>query len=120
MVYEPTVPTIIFISLFLIAYLVFLVRKAVGALIDLYDLVMLSAVAIFPALFVFFPKLMVRFTGLFGVKFPFLVLFGGLLLIVFLYLYRLIIKINDLTNRNSRLTQEVSLLIAKNKEMGHG
>lgn len=110
MEYHPTVQTIVFVSLFLVLYLVILLKNAIRSTIDFYDLLMLSSVAIVPSVFVFFPSLAGYLAHLAGVEFPFVLLFGGLFLIVFVYLYRLVIEINHHHGRITVLIQELSLL----------
>lgn len=116
MTYQPTIQTTIFVSFFLIVYLIYLIRKAVKNDIDLYDLLLLSTVAIVPAIFVFFPNLGVKIALLIGVGFGFFILFGLLFLIIFIYLYRLVLR----SNRNHKmivlLIQEISLLKETLKE----
>ena len=110
MIYQPTHQTIIFITLFLVLYLFFIIRKTVKNDIDLYDLLLLSTVAIIPAIFVFFPKIVASLVLLIGIGFGLSMLFGLLFLIIFIYLYRLVLK----SNRNHKmivlLIQEISLL----------
>ncbi len=116
MTYHPTPQTIIFVSFFLVTYLIYLIRKAVKNDIDLYDLLLLSTVAIVPALSVFFPNVAIKLASLIGVGFGFLILFGLLFLIIFIYLYRLVLR----SNRNHRmivlLIQEISLLKEASKK----
>jgi hypothetical protein len=111
--YHPTLPTLVFVTLFLLGYVVYLVRSTVRHSIDLYDFAMLASVAVVPAVFVFFPGLMVWATRMVGVEFPFLLLFGGLFLIVFLYLHRIVGKLNQHERTITLLTQELSLLRAQ-------
>ena len=110
MVQLPTIQTTIFISLFLIGYLFWLLRNAARDTIDLYDLILLVSVAIAPSVFVFFPELAGNLAKFFGVLFPFVVLFGLLFFIVFVYLYRLVKKTNDHKSSINILTQELSIL----------
>ncbi len=112
--YQPTsLQTIIFLSLFLIGYLFVLLKNAHKYKIDLYDLLLLLTVAVIPSIFAFFPKFSQQLAQLFGVLFPFVVLFGALFFIVFVYLYRLVIKINSQNQNIIMLTQELSLLRQK-------
>jgi hypothetical protein len=70
-------------------------------------------VAMIPAVFVFFPKFVSKLADVVGIEFPFLLLFGGLFFIVFIYLYRLVIKVNFIQTRNVTLVQEIGLLRAQ-------
>lgn len=107
---SPSLHTMIFIAIFLVAYIGYLLRNTVRNQLDLHDLLLLSSVAIVPALFVFFSDAAYFFAGLLGVAFPFLILFGALFFLVFICLYRLVRKVNTLTQRNTSLIQEISLL----------
>jgi hypothetical protein len=106
----PTIQTTIFLSLFLVFYLLILLKNAIINKIDLYDLFLLSAVGVIPAFFIYFPDLTSRLAVFVGVKFPFLLIFGSLFFIVFIYLIRLVIKMNHMAKMNILLTQEVGLL----------
>ncbi len=110
MVQSPTIQTTIFISLFLIGYLFGLLRNAAKYTIDLYDLILLVSVAIVPSVFVFFPEFTDNLTKFLGVLFPFVVLFGLLFFITFVYLFRLVIKTNNHKYSINILTQELSIL----------
>ncbi len=114
----PTIQTTIFVSLFLVIYLIYLMRKAIKNDIDLYDLLLLSTVAIIPTIFVFFPKLVIKFASLIGVGIPFVILFGILFLIIFIALYQLILRVNHNHKMIVLLIQELSLLkgISRRKE----
>lgn len=102
--------TYIVIGLFALAYLVFLARKTARQQLDLYDFVMLSTVAVVPASFVFQPGLAYWLAELAGVTFPFVIMFGALFLILFLFVYRMTAKMHRLERDNLLLIQEVSLL----------
>jgi hypothetical protein len=110
MEYHPTVHTVVFVSLFLVIYLFVIIRTAAKNSIDLYDLLLLSAVAIVPSFFVYFPGMAVRLARLVGVEFPFVLLFGFLFFVVFVYLYRVVIRLTHDNQRLSVLVQELSLL----------
>lgn len=110
MEYHPNIQTVIFISIFLLVYLFILIRNAIRNVIDLYDLLLLATVAIIPAIFVFSPGFVSTLSQLLGVAFPLTILFGTLFIIVFIYLYRIIIKINSSNKREVALIQELGLL----------
>lgn len=109
--FVPSLPTLLLVGLFAVLYLVFLVRKTMRGLLDLYDLLMLSMVALAPALFVFFPGVSDWVAQVTGVAFPFVVMFGMLFVIVFLIVHRLTVKLHRLESVNRRLVQEISILI---------
>lgn len=102
--------TYLLIALFALAYLVFIARKTARQQLDLYDFVMLSMVAVVPATFTFWPNTAYWLANLAGVAFPFVIMFGALFLILFLFVHRLTIKVHKLERDNHLLIQEVSLL----------
>jgi len=105
-----SINTYLFIAFFVVAYLIFVIRKTARQQMDLYDFVMLSMVAVIPAVFTFLPNFADWVASLFGVAFPFIVMFGALFLILFLFVHRLTIKVHTLERDNRLLIQEVSLL----------
>lgn len=102
--------TIGLILLFAVAYLVIILRKTGRSQLDLYDLVMLSTVATLPILFAVFPGFNYYISVFTGVKFPFVVLFGLLLAVIFLFINRLTARLHKLEHDNRLLVQELSLL----------
>ena len=71
---------------------------------------MLSAVALVPAFFVLFPSITHSLTDMMGVAFPFVMLFGILLAVLFIFIHRLTAKLHRLEQDNYLLVQELSLL----------
>ncbi|MBF0289398.1 MAG: DUF2304 domain-containing protein [SAR324 cluster bacterium] len=110
MEYQPTLQTVIFLSLFIVIYLFVLMRNTIRNAIDLYDFLLLSAVAIIPLFYILTPKWVVFLAKFIGVSFSFLILFGSLFVITFVYLYRLNIKLNQQNQKIILLVQEVGLL----------
>jgi len=102
--------TIILIALFAVVYLTLILRKTARAQLDLYDLAMLSAVAVIPVIFAIIPGFDAFVARVTGVTFPFVVLFGVLLGIVFLFIHRLTVRLHTLENDRRLLVQELSLL----------
>lgn len=102
--------TYIFIAIFAVGYMAFIAAKTARRQLDLYDLVMLSTVAIIPGLFVAFPRLSEWLAGVVGVEFPFVVMFGMLFAILFIFIHRLTVKIHRLELDSRLLVQELSLL----------
>lgn len=98
------------ILLFAVLYMFHVFRKTGKRQIDLYDLFMLSAVALVPAFFVLFPSATQALTDLIGVAFPFVLLFGILLAVLFVFIHRLTTKVHRLEHDNYLLVQELSLL----------
>lgn len=112
MPYQPTQATTVVLVGFMVVYLAVLVRHAGRDRIDLYDLILLSTVGLVPASFVLFPGPTSRLAAWAGVSFPFLILFGFLLLVAFVYLYRLTVKIKALELKQARLVQDLALALA--------
>ncbi len=111
--FSPTIATMLTIGSFAVIYLLFLARKTIHNTLDLYDFILLSMVAVVPAVFVFFPGLAQWLGDLAGVAFPFVVMFGGLFVIIFILLHRLTVNIYQLQKRSRHLVQEISLLRQK-------
>lgn len=105
-----SIKTIALIVIFACGYMFLIIRKTAKSKLDLYDLVMLSAVAIVPSVFAIFPKFTIWLTNITGVGFPFVVMFGILLAILFLFIHRLTTKIHQLESDSRLLLQELSLL----------
>lgn len=104
-----TTKTLILITTFAIGYMFFIVRKTARRQLDLYDLVMLSAVAIIPSAFVIFPQFAFWLAAIVGVEFPFVVMFGLLIAVLFIFIHRLTVKIHRLESDTRLLVQELSL-----------
>lgn len=107
--------TVAIISLFALWYLYFTARETARQQLDIYDLLMLSAVAIIPAAFVLFPSFAEHVSRVAGVAFPFVIMFGALFAILFIFVHRLTAKIHRLENDCRLLIQEVSLLKAQQR-----
>jgi hypothetical protein len=105
-----SIKTIIIVTLFASGYMFFIIRKTARDQLDLYDLVMLCAVAIIPTAFTIFPQFANLLAVITGVLFPFVVMFGILLAILFVFIHRLTVKIHRLESDSRLLLQELSLL----------
>ena len=110
MEFHPTFQTIIFLSFFIVIYLFVLLRNTIKNALDLYDFLLLSSVAIIPLFYILTPEFVVFLARLTGVSFSFLLLFGSLFVITFVYLYRVNLKLNEQHQKIILLTQEVGLL----------
>jgi hypothetical protein len=106
--------TVVIVAAFACWYLYFTARETARHKLDIYDLIMLSMVAIIPLAFVLFPGLALRVADVAGVGFPFVVMFGMLFGVLFIFIHRLTAKIHRLENDNRMLIQEVSILKASN------
>ncbi len=74
---------------------------------------MLSAVAIIPSAFVLLPIFAEWIAKISGVAFPFVIMFGLLFAILFIFIHRLTAKMHRLEYDNRLLIQEVSIMKSK-------
>jgi hypothetical protein len=111
----PNTATVLVISAFAVVYMLVLLRKTLQGKFDLYDFLMLSMVAIIPAGFALFPRLTYWLTQLSGVDFPFVLMFGVLFLVVFVFLHNMTARLHKLERQNGALIQEQSLLLLELK-----
>jgi len=102
--------TVIVVSIFALCYLYFAIRETARQQLDIYDLIMLSAVAIIPWAFVLFPLFAEWTASVSGVAFPFVIMFGLLFAILFTFIHRLTVKIHRLESNNRLLIQELSIM----------
>jgi hypothetical protein len=102
--------TSLFIAIFAVIYTVIIARKTARHQLDIYDLAMLSMVVIIPGIFAAFPQITYWISGLAGVEFPFILMFGMLIAILFIFIHRLTVKIHRLESDCRLLVQELSLL----------
>ena len=105
-----TLQTLITVAIFAFGYMFFMIRKTARRQLDIYDLIMLSTVAIVPGVFVAFPKVAYWIAKIAGVEFPFVVMFGILFAFLFFFVHRLTVKLHRLESDNRLLIQEISLL----------
>jgi hypothetical protein len=108
--HTPTLQTLIVVIVFALGYLFFIIRKAARQQLDIYDQVMLSTVAIVPALFAASPEIANWLAEFVGVLFPFVVMFGMLFAILFIFVHRLTVKLHRLESDSRLLIQEISIL----------
>ena len=106
----PTMHTVVVIVVFSIVYLLIVLRRTLRGEFDLYDLIMLSMVAIVPFIFVVFPSLANYASRVTGVVFPFIIMFATLFLVVFVFMHRVTARLHKLERQNCTLLQELSLL----------
>jgi hypothetical protein len=105
-----SIKTVILITFFMGVYMFFIIRKTARRQLDLYDLIMLSTVALIPGAFAVFPQFADWVADITGVGFPFVVMFGMLFAILFIFIHRLTVKIHRLEAESRLLLQELSLL----------
>ena len=110
--------TVLIIMVFVFVYLSVLFRKTVKGAIDLYDFFMLSTVAILPAILALFPNFTFTISQWIGVGLPFVVIFGGLFLVIFVFLHRITEKVHLLEKRTRLLVQENALLRQQTEQGG--
>jgi hypothetical protein len=116
----PSAVTVAIISGFALVYMLVLLRRTLQGKFDLYDFLVLSMVAILPAGFALFPRLAYLVSHLTGVVFPFVVMFGALFLVAFVFMHNITERLHKLERQNWALLQEQSLLALelKRKESG--
>lgn len=107
---EINIKTTVIVLLFAGWYIYFVVRKAALHKIDFYDVMMLSTVAVIPAFFVVFPDVTYVLAKITGVAYPFVIMFGMLLALLFIFIHRLTRRLHYIENNNRLLFQEISLL----------
>ena len=107
---SPSIQTLGLIAIFALLYLFAIFRKTAHRKLDLYDLFMLSMVAVIPAFFVFLPSAATMLADLTGVAFPFVIMFGALFAILFIFVHRLTSKMHKVENDSRLLIQEISML----------
>jgi hypothetical protein len=106
----PSTETVVFVLGFGIVYMLTVLRKTLRGKFDLYDFFMLSMVAIVPVGFTLFPGLAARISHATGVAFPFVVMFGSLFLVIFVFMHRMTARLHKLEHQNCALVQELGLL----------
>jgi hypothetical protein len=108
--FQPNPQTVLVIAAFCLVYLAFLLRRTVAGRLDLYDFLSLSAVAVVPTAFVFFPSFAQAVGTLVGVEFSFVAMFGGLFVVLFMSIHKLTINVHELEVQNRELIQAMALL----------
>lgn len=98
------------IIVFTVIYFVIVLRKSAKYEIEFYDLVLLCSLAILPATMILLPKLFEYLSFMMNVKYPFVILFSLLLLLVFVILTRVLISIKKIRKENIFLIQRLSML----------
>lgn len=104
------IKTLVLILVFAFGYVAFILKKMADSKLDLYDFVMLSAVALIPAVFVIFPHITNLLSLVVGVEFPFVVMFGMIFFFIFIFVYRITVKLHGLESEVRKLVQEVGIL----------
>lgn len=102
--------TLFVVGFFSLGYVLLIASKTARQQVDIYDLVMLSSIAIIPAIVVFFPNAALWLAKITGVKFPFVTMFGLLIGILFIFAHRLTIKLHKVEEDTRLLIQEISIL----------
>ena len=103
--------SLLFVTGFCLLYIFVLFWNAVSKHLSLIDFLMLSAVALLPVAFEWFPETFNQLTAvLTNVETPFVLLAGTLFVVVFAFLYRIVVLIENLKQTNTMLVQELSLL----------
>jgi len=101
--------TIVVLVLFLIVYEYSLLKRVSRSSLGLFDFCILSSIAVLPVFFAFFPSIVLWVTHVIGIGFPFLLLFGGLFLVVFIFMFRVILRLNKLEKKLTQFAQEEAI-----------
>ena len=112
----PKTETVIFLAIFSLIYLNLLLRRVLRHELDIYDFVLLSSCGLVPVGFAVFPNVAFFLASVVGVKFPFLLIFGSLLFILFFYLFITTRRVNRLERKLFRLIQQHAIDVAKLRE----
>lgn len=107
---SPSVNTLWTVGLFAVAYIVMIARATAYRRLDLYDFLLLSMAAIVPVLFTFASGFTDRISTFLGVRLPLIVMFGVLIVTLFIFVNRLTAQLHEVRNDNDLLVQELSLL----------
>ena len=105
-----SIQTVFVVIFFSLAYTIVIIRKTALQQVDIHDLVMLSSVVIIPSVFVGFPNVALWFAEFAGVEFPFVVMFGMLIAVLFIFVHRLTVKLHRVEKDNRLLIQEICIL----------
>jgi len=114
---KPEQSTVIFIAVFVLAYITFLLAKIKKNHVDVYDFLFLSLVSLIPAFFVLFPETCFEISAAIGVHFPFIILFGLLIFFIFLQLHRVAIAAYQVKTKMIRMNQKICFLENDLKEI---
>jgi hypothetical protein len=108
---------IIITALFSVIYFYYLIKITVNKKIELYDTFLLSLICLVPFFFLLVPNIETLSYAIFGVTFPFVVLFLILFIIIFFFILRITIKINNLKDQNCKIVQAIGLERMRNKNL---
>ncbi len=103
--------TVVALIVFLVVYETYLLKKVSHSKLDLFDFFILSSVAILPVLFSMFPGVMILLSRQLGIEFPFLILFGSIFLVVFIFMYAVVRRLYMLERKLITLAQEKAIII---------
>ncbi len=118
MLLEVNQSTQLFIGTFAIVVIFFFLWELASLKIELSDFIFLSTVAVVPVIFGFFPSFSKKMASILGIEFPFILLFGSLILILFLLFYRLIRKIRDIEReiKSILIEQSIQTFVSKKEK----
>ena len=109
MLLEVNQSTQLFIGTFAIVVIFFFLWELASLKIELSDFLFLSTLAVVPIIFGFFPGFSKKLASILGIEFPFILLFGTLILVLFLLFYRLIRKVRDIEREIKSILIEQSI-----------
>jgi len=102
---------------FVMAYLYILIKKTVLRKVEVIDFLLLSSVAIFPAIFVLFQDFTLLVANSIGIRSPFILMFAGLFLVLFWLVHRLCERLMSAELRCRTLVQELALSNKRNEDL---
>jgi hypothetical protein len=96
-----------------VIYMVFLTRSLVNQRIELYDALHLTSIITIVSVFTLFRQIGEKISEILNIKFPFVIMFSLILIEVYFFLHRIVIKMHRQEVAVRRLTQEIALLKAE-------
>ena len=96
-----------------VIYMVFLTRSLVNQRIELYDALHLTSIVIIVSIFTLMQQIGEKISETINVKFPFVIMFSLILIEVYFFLHRIVIRMHRQELAVRRLTQEIALLKAE-------
>lgn len=101
---------VILLTISSIFYIIYIFKRASTYQLDLNDVLSLTAIATFIILFISFPSIGLIISELVGIKYPHVVMFGGLFLVIFAFMHKVAKRLYKLEKSNKILIQELALL----------
>jgi hypothetical protein len=106
----------ILFSVVSVLYVVFLTRSLINQKIELYDALHLTTIIAIVSIFILLPEIGERISKTINVKFPFVIMFSLILIEVYYFLHRMVIRMHKQDLAIRKLTQEIALLKVENTQ----